>query len=217
VSWVQGRLGTRVVIAHRGRVYAEGLGQLLEHAGLQVAGAACEYDALVELLARTAPDALVLDGGFDPVAGTLARLEPLRAAAPGAQIVVLAQRVDDRLRLAARESEVDGIVLTSRTGIELAAAIAQVAAGHAVVPSGCLRPAARQAEREEPLAALSPRQREVLELLALGLDNDEIGRRLYISRNTVKFHLRAIYERLGVHNRVSATRLLAGADLRSAA
>jgi len=198
-------------------VYAEGLGRLLEHAGVQVAGAACEHDALVELLVRASPDVLVLDSCFDPAAGTLARLQPLRAAAPGARIVVLAQRVDDRLRQAARESEVDGIVLTSCLGSELASAIAQVVAGHAVVPSGCLRPAAAHAVRDDPLAGLSRRQREVLELLALGLDNDEIGRRLYISRNTVKFHLRAIYERLGVRNRVTAARRLAGADLRSAA
>ena len=206
-----------MVIAHRGRVYAEGLGRLLELAGLDVAGTACEHDALVDLLARTSPDVLVLDGSLDPLAGTLARLTALRATAPDARVVALAGRVDDRLRHAARESEVDGIVLTSCTGIELVSAIVQVGAGHAVVPSGCLRAVAGRAGRDDPLAGLSRRQHEVLELLALGLDNDEIGRRLYISRNTVKFHLRAIYDRLGVNNRVSAARLLAGDHLRSAA
>ena len=61
-----------------------------------------------------------------------------------------------------------------------------------------------------PLVQLSPRQLEVLHLLSLGMDNDQIAERLYISRNTVKFHVRTIYGRLGVHNRVEASRVLAG-------
>jgi DNA-binding NarL/FixJ family response regulator len=198
-------------------VYAEGLGRALEHAGLHVVGAASEHAALVELLARVSPDVLVLDAGFEPVAGTLAHLEQLRASAPSARVVVLADGVDDRLRAAVRDGEVDGIVLTSCAGVELAAVVAQVAAGHAVVPLACLRPVAPDAEAHDPLADLSRRQRDVLELVAMGLDNDEIAHRLYISRNTVKFHLRAIYDRLGVRNRVAAARLLARGDLRSAA
>jgi DNA-binding NarL/FixJ family response regulator len=68
-----------------------------------------------------------------------------------------------------------------------------------------------------PLVLLSPRQREVLHLLSLGMDNDQIAERLYISRNTVKFHVRTIYGRLGVHNRVEAARVLAGAHVAPAA
>jgi two-component system, NarL family, response regulator DesR len=66
----------------------------------------------------------------------------------------------------------------------------------------------RLSERPET-HGLSMRQLEVLEELAKGRSNDEIARRLFISTNTVKFHLRAIYERLGVHNRVEAAQLLA--------
>jgi DNA-binding NarL/FixJ family response regulator len=64
---------------------------------------------------------------------------------------------------------------------------------------------------------LSPRQREVLQLLSLGMDNDQIAARLCLSRNTVKFHVRTIYAHLGVHNRVEAARALAGANLAPAA
>jgi DNA-binding NarL/FixJ family response regulator len=60
----------------------------------------------------------------------------------------------------------------------------------------------------QELAGLSERQREVLELLALGASNGDIAARLYISVNTVKFHVREIYARLGVRNRVEAARLL---------
>jgi DNA-binding NarL/FixJ family response regulator len=75
----------------------------------------------------------------------------------------------------------------------------------------------RQSADTSPLGQLSPRQREVLHLLSLGMDNDQIATRLYISRNTVKFHVRTIYGRLGVHNRVEAARVLAGAGVVSAA
>ena len=93
---------------------------------------------------------------------------------------------------------------------------AQVVAGHAVFPAGWLRQVKHSAEAS-PLGQLSPRQREVLQLLALGMDNDQIAARLYISRNTITFHVRTIYGRLGVHNRVEAARVLAGAGVVSAA
>jgi DNA-binding NarL/FixJ family response regulator len=78
----------------------------------------------------------------------------------------------------------------------------QVLDGNVVYPCGLLT---RLATPREP-ELLSDRQREVLEQVALGRSNDEIARRLFISRNTVKFHLREIYTRLGVHNRVEAAR-----------
>jgi len=158
---------------------------------------------------------LVLDASFDPAAGPLVTLERIRAAAPEVRIVVLAAAPDEMLSIAAREGELDGVVYTSTAGVELAAAIAQVAAGHAVFPAGWLRQVKHVAV-SNPLLALSPRQREVLQLLALGMDNQRIAAQLYISRNTVKFHIRTIYERLGVHNRVEAARVLAGSPYRMA-
>ena len=128
------------------------------------------------------------------------------------RVVVVADAVDEALSVAARDGDLDGVVLASARGAELAAALAQVAAGHAVFPAGWLRQV-RQSAASSPLAQLSPRQREVLELLSLGMDNDQIAARLYISRNTVKFHVRTIYRRLGVHNRVEAARVLAGAGV----
>ena len=197
------------MVAHRRELLAEALGRLLEHLGLGIVGVASDADALLAALHRESAEVVVIDAGFDP--------RPLRNRAPSARIVVLADGLDQRLAAAAREGEVDGIVLTRCAGAELASAIAQVAAGHAVFPAGWLSRARRASVANDPVAGLSPRQREVLELLALGMDNDQIASRLFISRNTVKFHVRTIYERLGVHNRVAAARVLAGADIVSAA
>jgi DNA-binding CsgD family transcriptional regulator len=63
-------------------------------------------------------------------------------------------------------------------------------------------------QSEDPVGSLSDRQLEVLRLVAEGDSYEEIGRRLFISANTVKFHLRSIYMRLGVRNRVAAARML---------
>jgi DNA-binding NarL/FixJ family response regulator len=208
--------GVRVVVAHRHELIADALGRLLDDLGLIVVGSACDPVALLDHLPTVTADVLVLDAGFDPASGPLAALDRIATAAPGLRVVVLADAPDQRLCIAARAGDLDGVVLTSAAGVELVAALAQVVAGHAVFPAGRLRQG-QEAAATSPLDQLSPRQREVLQLLSLGMDNDQIAARLYISRNTVKFHVRTIYERLGVHNRVEAARVLAGAGIFTAA
>ena len=200
----------RVVVAHHSSLLAEALGRLLDDLGLVVVGSACHPDALLSRLRDAAADALVLDAGFDPISGPRRTLDRIRAVAPGVHVVVIADALDEALGMAAREGDLEGVVLASAAGAELVAALGEVVAGHAVFPAGWLRHVRKSAETS-PLGQLSPRQREVLELLSLGMDNDQIAGRLYISRNTVKFHVRTIYRRLGVHNRVEAARVLAGA------
>jgi two-component system, NarL family, response regulator DevR len=207
--------GVRVVVVHRHELLAEALGQLLDDLGLVVVGSTCDPVALQDQLPGVSADVLALDASFDPASGPLAALDRIATAAPGLRVVVLADAPDQRLCMAARSGELDGVVLTSAPGVELVAALAQVVAGHSVFPAGWLRQG--EAAAGSPLDQLSPRQREVLQLLSLGMDNDQIAARLYISRNTVKFHVRTIYERLGVHNRVEAARVLAGAGVVSAA
>ena len=200
----------RVLVVHPSPMLAEALGRLLDGLGMNVVATACDPEALMTRLVDGPLDVVVLDAGFHPATGPLVTLERIRAVAPGVRVVVVADAVDEALSVAARDGELDGVVLASAHGAELAAALGQVAAGHAVFPAGWLRQV-RQSAASSPLAQLSPRQREVLELLSLGMDNDQIAARLYISRNTVKFHVRTIYRRLGVHNRVEASRVLAGA------
>jgi len=137
VDWVQTQHGVRVVVGHRRELLAEALGRLLEHLGLVVVGAASDHDALLAQLRGEGVDVVVVDGAFDP--------RPLRTGAPAARIVVLADGLDHRLAAAAREGEVDGIVLTRCPGAELASAITQVAAGHAVFPAGWMSRARRAA------------------------------------------------------------------------
>jgi DNA-binding NarL/FixJ family response regulator len=83
-------------------------------------------------------------------------------------------------------------------------------AGRVVYPAGWQEHATRS--DNDPLLALSARQREVLELVSQGCRNDEIAQRLYVSYNTVKFHMHEIYTRLGVRNRVEAAQLYQNAQ-----
>jgi DNA-binding NarL/FixJ family response regulator len=101
------------------------------------------------------------------------------------------------------------VVLKSAASEDVVAALQRIVAGDAVFPVGWLPAAVAPAEQQ-----LSERHREVLELLAQGLPNELIAERLFISKNTVKFHVAAIYQRLGVCNRVQAARALR--DLRAA-
>jgi DNA-binding NarL/FixJ family response regulator len=208
--------GVRVVVVHRHALVAEALGHLMEGLGLAVVGAASDLEALLDDLPDRSAEVLLLDAGFDATAGPIVALQRIREALPEARVVALAESLDGTLSVLVREGDLDGVVLAGASGVDLVAAVAQVVAGQSVFPAGWMR-SARRVAAGSPLSQLSPRQREVLALLALGMDNDQIAARLYISRNTVKFHVRTIYERLGVHNRVEAARVLAGAGVAPAA
>ncbi len=92
-------------------------------------------------------------------------------------------------------------MLTSDTVEETILALRNVLEGRAVMPVGWQ---SASAQVEDPLAALSVREREILSLLSSGMSNKQIAAHLTISSNTVKFHLRTIYSKLGVRNRVQA-------------
>src|SRR6266536_3477910 len=142
--------GVRVVVAHEHELLAEALGRLLDDLGMVVVGSTCDAAALLDHLPGAEVDVLVLDAGFDPIVGPLIALDRIRAVAPGLRIVVLAEALDEVLCVAAREGDLDGVVLTGAAGVELVAAIAQVVAGHAVFPADWLRQV-QQAAASNPL------------------------------------------------------------------
>lgn len=183
------------------------LAGLLERIGLEVRCTATTPAALERGLRRHAPDLVLVDAALGNGGDPLDFVDGLHGAAPGSGIVVLVEELTPALAHAALDREVAGVVLGSALTDDLATSLEQVAAGHAVFPAGWLA-AVHRAEDESMAQRLSSRQLEVLELLAAGLDNGRIAQRLHISRNTVKFHVRVIYERLGVTNRVEAARAL---------
>ena len=195
----------RVAVADRRRLIAEAFAALIStREGFTVTGI-LSGDSSPAAIAAQQPDVILVgagSGGRDAIEF----VSTLRARLPNAEIVIVADTLDPELVTCVLDEALGGLLLTDAPAREIAACLDQVAHGHAVLPSGWQ--SALAATRNDPLGSLSERQMEVLRLLADGLSYDEIGTSLFISLNTVKFHVRSIFLRLGVRNRMAAARLL---------
>jgi two-component system, NarL family, response regulator DesR len=195
-----------VALAVPGMLMAEALGRVLRDAGLRVVGCYGTLPTLLEKVRRCRPAVVIADADLaDEPGGAASVLWRLRDAGPESKLVMLAGDVDGPLARAVMHYGVQAVILKSSPMADAVQVLQHVANGRTSFPPTLLE---RLSERPDT-RGLSSRQLEVLEELAKGRSNDEIARRLFISTNTVKFHLRAIYERLGVHNRVEAAQLLA--------
>lgn len=196
------------IVGGGGNLASEALGLTLVEGGILLAGVYPDPRALrCGLDARVVEVQVALVDGDDRMCGGRA-VEDLRRAHPDLKIVLLCETLTPAIVRCAIDAGIDGVVLKSDSTEDLIAALRHILHGRAVMPADwqgvpvdC---------EDEPLGALSTREREVLELAAAGLHNREIAERLMISSNTVKFHLRAIYTRLGVRNRVQAMRAVQG-------
>jgi two-component system, NarL family, response regulator DesR len=195
----------RVAVADPRRLIAEALAALIAaREGFSVTGAIVAGDA-VKAISEQRPDVVVISSGADSRSG-MALVRELRRQLPHVEIVIVADALEPALVSFVLDQGIGGLLLSDAAGRDVAACLDQVAHGRAVLPSGWQ--GALSAGRNDPLDALSGRQMEVLVLLADGFSYDEIGARLFISLNTVKFHVRSIFVRLGVRNRMAAARLL---------
>lgn len=196
----------RVAVADGRRLIAEALAALIAaREGFAVTGAIVAESAL-EAVFEQKPDIVVVGAGADSrSARELVR--ELRRQVPQVEIVIVADALEPALVSFVLDQGIGGLLLSDAAARDVAACLDHVAHGRAVLPTGWQ--GALSADRNDPLAALSDRQMEVLVLLADGCSYEQIGAKLFISLNTVKFHVRSIFLRLGVRNRMAAARLLA--------
>jgi DNA-binding NarL/FixJ family response regulator len=191
------------------RFYREGLADALARvAGVRVVGTATGADALVRLRLLT-PDVVLLDTA---VADMLDLVGTLVAASPSARVVALALPERDSEVLACVEAGASGYVTEDASLAELVATVESVARGEMRcsprITGTLLRRVAALAAGHRPsppLRTLTGRELEVLELLAEGLSNKQIARRLCIEVATVKNHVHHILEKLQVDRRGEAT------------
>ena len=190
-----------------------GLVTLLEDGPeLQIVGQVSGGESLVEELEVFQPDVLVIDLGWEPVEG-LVGLEELSLDPEDDRLVVIVLTPDEETAAAAWAAGARGLLPRTTSGERLVAAIQGVAQGLAVIEPELLASAwpVGSPEGLDLAEDLTPRELEVLQLLAEGLANKAIAQRLDISEHTVKFHVNAIMKKLGAQSRtaavVQATRL----------
>lgn len=196
----------RVAIVDSRRLVGEALAALIRTMeGFVVVDVFDGAEALPSIVVRD-PDVLVVGVGAEP-SGAFGVVRSLRHIALNVEIVIVADRLAPDLVKFVLAQHLDGLILTDTPPSDLGACLGRVAHGHTVLPRDWQR--VLDAHGDDPVGSLSDRQLEVLRLVAEGYSYEEIGTRLFISANTVKFHLRSIYLRLGVRNRVAAARMLA--------
>ncbi|HUB08609.1 MAG TPA: response regulator transcription factor [Myxococcales bacterium] len=196
----------RCLLADDHRILREGVRLLLARdrgsPPLEIAGEAENGREAVELLCRLRPDVAVLDLALPGLGG----LEVCREArSGGARVVILTMHVSAEHVRRAREAGADGYVVKGSGVSDLAAAVRRVVAGQ----SGPFP------EVDDPIGALTAREREVLVEVAQGRSNREIAGRLGISIHTVNTHRIHLMEKLGVHDAIALARLAISAGLLS--
>jgi two-component system, NarL family, response regulator LiaR len=197
----------RIVLVDDHAVVREGLRAFLElQDDFEVVGEAEDGQAAVREAERLRPDVILMDlvmPGLDGVGA----MQALRESLPEARVIVLTSFADDDRLLPAIQAGAAGYLLKDAQPAELARAVRAAHAGEALLdPSVAARlvDAIAQAPGSDPAERLTPREREVLELIAQGRPNKLIARELEISEKTVKAHVGRVLEKLGVSDRTQA-------------
>ena len=193
----------RIVLADDHALLLEGLRALITaDPDLRVVATATDGERLLDAVRRFRPDVAVVDLKMPYMDGPTC-IRKIRAEGYAVRVVVLSALSDALSMREAIEAGADGFVLKTDPPQATLTAIRQVASGQMVFPQGARRWLTRAPEAE----ALSQRETAVLELLAEGRTNADIAKALRMSQNTVKFHLRNLYSKLGVANRTEAAAL----------
>jgi DNA-binding NarL/FixJ family response regulator len=204
---------TTVVIADDQGMIRAGLRSLLSgEPGIDVVGEAANGEEAVEVATRLRPDVTLMDirmPTLDGIAGTRRLVD---AGVP-TRIVVLTTFDLDEYVFEALRAGASGFLLKDAPAEDLAEAIRVVAAGDSllaprvtgrVIDAFVRNRAPVRVEPDQRLRGLTPRELEVLGFLALGLSNQEISRRLYVSEGTTKTHVSSVLRKLGLKDRVQA-------------
>jgi DNA-binding NarL/FixJ family response regulator len=205
----------RVVVADDDVLLREGLASLLDRSGFEVVGQAGDAARLLELVRDTDPELVIVDIRMPPAHSTegLDAAKEIRRDWPQVGILVLSAHaeVDHAMELLASGRGI-GYLLKSRVSdvAEFIETLERIARGGSVVDPALVQELVTARKRNDPLAVVSERERDVLSLMAEGRSNAGIARRLWITEGTVEKHVRSILTKLGLadtdddHRRVLA-------------
>jgi len=203
------------VLADDDVLLREGLASLLDRSGFDVVGQAGNGTELLTLARSLHPELAIIDIRMPPTQATegLQAARVIREELPGTAIIVLSAHVevDEAMELLAGGQGV-GYLLKSRVTdvTDFIETVERITAGASVVDPSLVQELVRARRRRDPLDVLSPREREVLALMAEGASNAGIARRIYVTEGTVEKHVRSILTKLDLpesdteHRRVLA-------------
>ena len=206
----------RVVVGEDQPLMLEGIVRVLEDAGLEVVGTAADAEDLIRKTRAHRPDVVITDIQMPPDSTDdgLRAAQQIRASQPDVGVVVLSQFLEDRyvLDLVGDRAEKVGYLLKDRVGdlTLFIDAIRRVAAGGAALDPQVVQRMVGRQRHAGPLDALTPRDREVLVLMAEGRSNAGIAESLTVTVAAVERHITAIFDKLdlkpesGDHRRVLA-------------
>jgi NarL family two-component system response regulator LiaR len=194
-----------VLVVDDHAVVREGLRAFLElQEGIEVAGEAADGEEAIEVAERLIPDVVLMDLVMPRLDGVGA-MRALRERVPAARVIVLTSFLDEDRLLPALRAGAAGYLLKNAEPKELARAVRAAHAGEALLdPVVAARLVEALAGEEEPLDRLTPREREVLELIGRGYANKRIALALELSEKTVKTHVGHVLAKLGVSDRTQA-------------
>jgi DNA-binding NarL/FixJ family response regulator len=192
---------TRVIVADDDLLLREGLASLLERSGFEVVGQAGDAQELMTLVRELVPELVLVDIRMPPTHTTegLDAARAIREELPQIGILVLSAHVEveDAMELLGSGERI-GYLLKSRvTDVDaFVETIERIAAGGSVVDPALVRELVGARRRDDPLGQLTPREREVLGLMAEGRSNAGIGRALWVTEGTVEKHVHSILAKL---------------------
>jgi DNA-binding NarL/FixJ family response regulator/class 3 adenylate cyclase len=211
----KGDSSVRVALAEDGVLLREGIARLLTEAGFDVVGQSGTAEDLLLKVRSYAPDVAIIDIRMPPTQTDegLRAAQEIRAKHPGVGVLVLSQHVEPMyaMELLSESAEGVGYLLKDRVADleEFVAAVRRVAKGGSALDPSLVTELVHQPE-QDPLEGLTPREREVLELMAEGRSNQAIGEALFITSRAVEKHVTSIFAKLGLpvapedHRRVLA-------------
>jgi DNA-binding NarL/FixJ family response regulator len=203
---------TRVLIADDDDLMRAGLVELLTaDPDIEIIGQAATGRQAVERARRLAPDVVLMDVRMPDLDGIAATRE-LSRTAPGPKILILTTFEQDDYIFGALRAGASGFLLKRTRPEDLIAAVHTIAAGDSLLsPSVTRRVIDRMAQQPTPqltdhakLDALTPRERDVFELIARGLSNREIAAALVVEESTIRTHVKRILMKLNLRDRVQA-------------
>lgn len=204
----------RVLICDDHMMVRQGVRMVLQsESDIELVGEAGRGEEAVQLAEQVRPDVVIMDLSLPDISGIEAT-QRIKAAVPAAHVIALTMHEEEPYVLEVLKAGADGYIVKRSAAADLVSAIRAVMQGQAildpvvtraVVTGYVTRPTPNQPDRDEDIP-LTPREREILVLVAEGFTNAEIAKKLYISEKTVQTHRSNILDKLNIHDRTELVR-----------